>query len=68
MNLPIYLDYASTTPVDPAVADKMMHFLTPTGQFGNQASSSHVFASQAEAAVAEARHVTAPLFTADHCD
>ena len=31
MNLPIYLDYASTTPVDPAVADRMVEFLTPSG-------------------------------------
>ena len=29
MSLPIYLDYAATTPVDPAVADKMMQYLTP---------------------------------------
>ena len=43
MNLPIYLDYASTTPVDPVVAEKMMEFLTPAGQFGNPASRSHVF-------------------------
>ncbi len=34
----IYLDYASTTPVDPTVASKMMEFLTPDGQFGNPAS------------------------------
>ena len=27
----IYLDYASTTPVDPRVASKMMEFLTPEG-------------------------------------
>ena len=31
----IYLDYASTTPVDPRVASKMMEFLTPEGEFGN---------------------------------
>jgi len=36
MNLPIYLDYASTTPVDPAVADKMMQFLTPTGSLATR--------------------------------
>ena len=39
----IYLDYASTTPVDPRVASKMMEFLTPDGQFGNPASRSHRF-------------------------
>ena len=65
MNLPIYLDYASTTPVDPAVADKMMQFLTPTGQFGNPASRSHVFGWQAEAAVEDARTDVARLIGAD---
>ena len=30
----IYLDYASTTPVDPRVASKMMEYLTPKGEFG----------------------------------
>ncbi|MDA9091060.1 IscS subfamily cysteine desulfurase [Porticoccaceae bacterium] len=65
MNLPIYLDYASTTPVDPIVADKMMQFLTPTGQFGNPASRSHVFGWQAEAAVEDARTDVATLIGAD---
>jgi cysteine desulfurase len=65
MNLPIYLDYASTTPVDPIVADKMMQFLTPTGQFGNPASRSHVFGWQAEAAVEDARTDVANLIGAD---
>ena len=37
----IYLDYASTTPVDPRVASKMMEFLTPEGEFGNPASVSY---------------------------
>ena len=65
MNLPIYLDYASTTPVDPAVADKMLQFLTPSGQFGNPASRSHVFGWQAEAAVEDARNDVATLIGAD---
>ena len=65
MNLPIYLDYASTTQVDPIVADKMMQFLTPTGQFGNPASRSHVFGWQAEAAVEDARTDVANLIGAD---
>ena len=65
MNLPIYLDYASTTPVDPIVADKMIQFLTPTGQFGNPASRSHVFGWQAEAAVEDARTDVATLIGAD---
>ena len=65
MNLPIYLDYASTTPVDPVVAEKMMEFLTPAGQFGNPASRSHMFGWQAEAAVEDARQDVATLIGAD---
>ena len=61
MNLPIYLDYASTTPVDPAVADQMVEFLTPSGHFGNPASRSHMFGWQAEAAVEDARSDVAGL-------
>lgn len=65
MNLPIYLDYASTTPVDPEVADLMVQFLTPSGQFGNPASRSHMFGWQAEAAVEDARGDVAGLIGAD---
>ena len=65
MGLPIYLDYASTTPVDPEVADKMMQFLTPTGRFGNPASRSHVFGWEAESAVEDARAEVAKLIGAD---
>ena len=45
---PIYLDYASTTPVDPAVASEMAKCLTLDGTFGNPASRSHRFGWQAE--------------------
>ena len=65
MNLPIYLAYASTTPVDPAVADQMVEFLTPSGHFGNPASRSHMFGWQAEAAVEDARGDVAGLIGAD---
>lgn len=65
MSLPIYLDYASTTPVDPAVAEQMVQFLTPSGQFGNPASRSHMFGWQAEAAVEDARNQVADLIGAD---
>ena len=65
MNLPIYLDYASTTTVDPAVADQMVEFLTPSGHFGNPASRSHMFGWQAEAAVEDARSDVAGLINAD---
>ena len=65
MTLPIYLDYASTTPVDPAVADKMMECLTTSGKFGNPASRSHVFGWEAESAVEEARADVASIMGAD---
>lgn len=61
----IYLDYAATTPVDPRVAEKMMHYLTPDGIFGNPASRSHHFGWQAEEAVDIARHQIAELLGAD---
>ena len=65
MSLPIYLDYAATTPVDPQVAEKMMQYLTPTGHFGNPASRSHVFGWEAEAAVEDAREQVAKMINAD---
>lgn len=65
MKLPIYLDYASTTPVDPRVAEKMMQCLTTEGNFGNPASRSHRFGWQAEEAVDVARNQIADLIQAD---
>jgi cysteine desulfurase len=52
MNLPVYLDYNATTPVDPRVLEAMLPFFTEV--FGN-ASSSHAFGSAALAAAAKAR-------------
>ncbi len=65
MKLPIYLDYAATTPADPRVASKMMQFLTLDGAFGNPASRSHLFGWQAEEAVDVARNQIAELVNAD---
>lgn len=65
MKLPIYLDYAATTPVDPRVAEKMMQYLTMDGDFGNPASRSHRFGWQAEEAVEVARSQIADLVNAD---
>ena len=61
----IYLDYASTTPVDPRVASKMMDFLTPDGEFGNPASRSHKFGWKADEAVEQARSHVANLVNCD---
>ena len=65
MKKPVYLDYAATTPVDPAVAEEMVKYLTPDGVFGNPASRSHGFGWQAEAAVEGARRQVASLIHAD---
>ncbi|MGB4246339.1 MAG: IscS subfamily cysteine desulfurase [Pseudohongiellaceae bacterium] len=65
MQLPIYLDYAATTPVDPVVAARMMECLTLEGNFGNPASRSHLIGWKAEEAVEEARRHVADLV---HCD
>ena len=61
----IYLDYASTTPVDPRVASKMMDYLTPDGEFGNPASRSHRYGWAADDAVEEARSHVANLVNCD---
>ncbi|MCA1767575.1 MAG: IscS subfamily cysteine desulfurase [Idiomarina sp.] len=63
--LPLYFDYAATTPVDPVVAEKMMGCLTQDGLFGNPASRSHKYGWQAEEAVDIGRHQVAELINAD---
>ena len=65
MSNPIYMDYSSTTPVDPRVAKKMVECLTMEGNFGNPASRSHTYGWQAEAAVDNARQQVADLVGAD---
>lgn len=65
MKVPIYLDYAATTPADPRVAEKMIKCLTLDGTFGNPASRSHRFGWQAEEAVDIARNQVAELIGAD---
>lgn len=65
MKLPIYLDYAATTPVDKRVAERIMEYLTVDGIFGNPASRSHKFGWQAEEAVDVARNHIADLIGAD---
>jgi len=65
LKLPIYLDYSSTTPVDPRVAAKMAECLTTDGVFGNPASRSHKFGWVAEEAVDVARNQIAELINAD---
>jgi cysteine desulfurase len=65
MKLPIYFDYASTTPVDPRVVIKMQDCLSLDGNFGNPASRSHSFGWKAEEATEEARSNVAKLVNCD---
>ncbi len=63
LQLPIYLDYSATTPVDPRVAEAMIPYLTE--KFGNPASRSHAFGWVADEAVESARAQVAALVNAD---
>ena len=65
MKLPIYFDYASTTPADPRVVKKMQECLSLDGNFGNPASRSHAFGGKAEEAAEEARSNVADLVNCD---
>jgi len=60
----IYLDYAATTPVDPAVAQAMSECLGLEGDFGNPSSASHALGRQASARIATARAQIAGLIGA----
>ncbi|KPW19129.1 Cysteine desulfurase [Pseudomonas cannabina pv. alisalensis] len=61
----LYFDYAATTPVDERVIKVMVECLGMSGNFGNPASSSHVFGQKARLAVEQARQQVASLVNAD---
>jgi cysteine desulfurase len=63
MQLPVYLDYSATTPVDPRVVDRMVPWLSQ--RFGNPASRSHAYGWDAEKAVEDAREQVAALVGCD---
>ncbi|MCC9000958.1 MAG: aminotransferase class V-fold PLP-dependent enzyme, partial [Candidatus Contendobacter sp.] len=65
MDLPIYLDYAATTPVDPRVAQLLSRHLSRDGIFGNPSSATHPFGQAAARAVETARVQVAILLNAD---
>jgi len=65
MKLPIYFDYAATTPVDPRVAEQMMKYLSTDGIYGNPASRSHQFGWDAEEVIEKARKQVADLVNAN---
>src|SRR5918912_703197 len=62
MNIPSYMDYHATTPVDPRVFDAMLPYFRE--EFGNAASKSHAFGWRAEEAVEAARADVAKLIGA----
>jgi len=62
---PLYFDYASTTPVDQRVINKMKDCLSLDGNFGNPGSRSHAFGWQAEELVEEARINVSTLVNCD---
>ncbi len=61
--LPVYLDYQSTTPLDPRVFDAMKPYFF--SEFGNPHSRSHSYGWRAEEAVEIARKQVADLLSAD---
>lgn len=60
----VYLDYAATTPVDPAVAEAMSGYMTAEGSYANP-SSVHAAGRRAAAAVETARGQLARLLKVD---
>ncbi len=62
VKLPIFMDYHSTTPVDPRAVEAMVPFFTT--YFGNAASRNHSFGWAAEKACDDAREQVAALIGA----
>jgi cysteine desulfurase len=61
---PIYLDYAATTPVDPAVAEAMGRVLTEPAGVGNASSVTHLFGRRVGERIERARAEVAALIGA----
>ena len=62
MELPVYLDYNATTPVDERVVEAMLPYFSE--RFGNASSTTHSFGWAAEEAVEQAREQVASFLGA----
>jgi cysteine desulfurase len=63
VKFPIFMDYQSTTPVDPRVLEVMLPYFTE--KFGNPHSRSHAYGWEAEEACEQARAQVARVINAD---
>ncbi len=68
MSLPVYLDNAATTPIDPRVATVMMRILRSPEEFGNPASATHEYGDRASEIVDAARERVAAAVGAASAD
>jgi len=68
LSLPIFLDHASTTPLDPAVGAIMAEVLQGSLGIGNPSSSTHEHGRSAAAVIEQARVEIARLINADAQD
>ena len=61
----IYLDYAASTPVDPAAAKEMQKYLSVDGNFANPASNTYAQGLIAAKTVENARKQIATILNAE---
>ena len=62
MKKPVYLDCNATTPLEPEVAETLIHYLTE--EYGNEGSRTHEYGSRAKQAVQQARDQVASVVAA----